>query len=137
VDPLALEQRHSAGARDEAISKDGKAPFYGRREGWQDELPCTVRPATKRWELLIEFPVRLFSVGSGPDNKRPLLRSHVRRRRHETYYHAMGDGERYRQSDLGENLGKDRILAAGAFRRRALLLYLLFYGSGSDKTGPM
>src|SRR5579859_346357 len=70
VDPLPWSTDHSASATIEAISRDGKLLFYGRREGGQDEVTVHVLDIDKKTELPDSFPrADYFSVEVTPDNK--------------------------------------------------------------------
>jgi len=132
VDPLPWSKDHSASATMEAISKDGKLLFYGRREGGQDEVTVHVLDVDKKMELPDAFPrADYFSVEVTPDNKGVYYVRTVEGAP-RAYYHAMGT-----ETDkviYGENLGKDRILAAGLSDDGRYLFYLVVYGSGSERT---
>jgi prolyl oligopeptidase len=134
VDPLPWSDDHSASATIEAISKDGKLLFYGRREGGQDEVTVHVLDVDKKVELADAFPhADYFSVEVTPDNKGVYYVRTVEGAP-RAYYHAMGTDPAGDKVIYGENLGKDRILVAGLSDDGRFLVYVIVYGSGSERT---
>ena len=134
VDPLPWSKDHSASATIEAISKDGKLLFYGRREGGQDEVTVHVLDVDKKTELPDAFPrADYFSVEVTPDDNSVYYVRTVEGAP-RAYYHAMGTNSATDKVIYGENLGKDRILAAGLSDDGRYLFYLVVYGSGSERT---
>ena len=134
VDPLPWSKDHSTSATIEAISKDGKLLFYGRREGGQDEVTVHVLDVEKKVDLPDSFPrADYFSVEVTPDNKGVYYVRTVDGAP-RAYYHAMGTDSATDKVIYGENLGKDRILVAGLSDDGRYLSYLIVYGSGSERT---
>jgi prolyl oligopeptidase len=113
VDPLPWSKDHSTSATIEAISKDGKLLFYGRREGGQDEVTVHVLDVDRKTDLPDSFPrADYFSVEATPDNKGVYYVRTVEGAP-RAYYHAMGTDSGADKVIYGDNLGKDRILVAG------------------------
>jgi prolyl oligopeptidase len=134
IDPLPWSKDHSASATIEAISKDGKLLFYGRREGGQDEVSVHVLNVDTKTDLPEVFPhADYFSVEVTPDNKAVYYVRTVEGAP-RAYYHAMGTDPASDKVIYGENLGKDKILVAGLSDDGHYLLYLVVYGSGSERT---
>jgi len=134
VDPLPWSKDHSASATIEAISKDGKLLFYGRREGGQDEVTVHVLNVDTKMDLPEVFPhADYFSVDVTPDNKGVYYVRTVEGAP-RAYYHAMGTDTAKDKIIYGENLGREKILVAGLSDDGHYLLYLVVYGSGSERT---
>jgi prolyl oligopeptidase len=134
VDPLPWSKDHSASATIEAISRDGKFLFYGRREGGQDEVTVHVLDVDKKTDLPEVFPhADYFSVDVTPDDKTVYYVRTVEGAP-RAYLHTMGTDPASDKVIYGENLGKDRILAAGLSDDGKYLVYLVVYGSGSERT---
>ena len=134
VDPLPWSKDHSASATIEAISRDGKLLFYGRREGGQDEVTVHVLNVDTKTELPEVFPhADYFSVDVTPDDKAVYYVRTVEGAP-RAYLHTMGTDSAKDKVIYGESLGKDRILAAGLSDDGKYLVYLVVYGSGSERT---
>jgi prolyl oligopeptidase len=134
VDPLPWSKDHSASATIEAISRDGKLLFYGRREGGQDEVTVHVLNVDTKTDLPEVFPhADYFSVDVTPDDKTVYYVRTVDGAP-RAYLHIMGTDPTTDKVVYGENLGKDRILASGLSDDGKYLLYLVVYGSGSERT---
>ncbi len=134
VDPLPWSTDHSASTSIETISKDGKLLFFGRREGGQDEVTVHVLDVETKKELPDVFPrADYFSVDVTPDDKGVYYVRTVEGAP-RAYYHAMGTDAAADKVIYGENLGKDRILATVLSDDGRYLIYLVVYGSGSERT---
>jgi prolyl oligopeptidase len=134
LDPLPWTKDHSASATIEAVSKDGKLLFYGRREGGQDEVTVHVLNVDTKAELPDVFPhADYFSVEVTPDNKGVYYVRTVEGAP-RAYYHAMGTDVAKDKIIYGENLGKDRILVAGLSEDGHYLAFIVIYGSGSERS---
>jgi prolyl oligopeptidase len=134
VDPLPWSKDHSASATIEAISRDGKLLFYGRREGGQDEVTVHVIDVDKKTDLPESFPrADYFSVEVTPDNKSVYYVRTVEGAP-RAYFHTMGADAATDKVIYGESLGKDRILVAGLSDDGHYLVYLIVYGSGSERS---
>ncbi len=134
VDPLPWSKDHSASTTIEAISRDGKLLFYGRREGGQDEVTVHVLNVDTKTDLPEVFPhADYFSVDVTPDDKTVYYVRTVEGAP-RAYLHTIGTDPAKDKVIYGENLGKDRILAAGLSDDGKYLVYLVVYGSGSERT---
>ncbi len=134
VDPLPWSKDHSASATIETISKDGKLLFYGRREGGQDEVTVHVLNVDTKTDLPEVFPrANYFSVEATPHNK-GLYYVRTVEGAPRAFFHKMGTDPASDRVVYGENLGKDKILVAGLSDDGHYLLYLVVYGSGSERT---
>jgi len=135
VDPLPWSKDHSASATIEAISRDGKLLFYGKREGGQDEITLHVLNVDTKTELPDVFPhADYFSVDVTPDDKTVYYARTIEGGAPRAYAHTMGTDPAADKVVYGEKLGKDRILAAGLSDDGKYVVYLVIYGSGSERT---
>jgi prolyl oligopeptidase len=134
IDPLPWSKDHSASATVEAISKDGKLLLYGRRDGGQDEVTVHVLNVDTKAELPESFPrADYFSVDVTPDN-RGVYYVRTVEGAPRAYFHEMGTDAAKDKIIYGENLGKDKILATGLSDDGHYLVYIVVYGSGSERT---
>jgi len=134
IDPLPWSADHSASVTLENVSRDGKFVYYGRREGGQDEYSLRVLDVDSKTTLPDTFPkAQYFGVEPTPDNK-ALYYSRVTPDGPRTFYHRMGEDPAKDRVIFGQNLGKEKILAAQLSEDGAYLVYLVLYGSGSEQT---
>jgi prolyl oligopeptidase len=134
VDPLPWSKDHSASAATEAVSRDGKLLFYGRREGGQDEVTVHALDVDTKKELPDVLPsATYFGVAPTPDNK-GVYYSMTTPEGPRTFYHVMGTDAAQDKMFYGQGLGKDKILALDLSEDGHYLVYLVLYGSGSQKS---
>jgi prolyl oligopeptidase len=115
----------------EAVSRDGKLLFYGRREGGKDETTVHVLNDETHSDLPDVLPSAVyFSVSPTPDD-RGVYYSKATPEGPRGYYHAMGTAADQDKIIFGSDLGKDKILAIDLSDDGAYLLYTVIYGSGS------
>jgi len=133
VDPLSWSADHSASATLENVSRDGKYIFYGRREGGQDEITPHVLEVDTKKTLPDAFPsANYFSIEPTPDNK-SLYYVRVTPDGPRAFFHHMGDDPANDPIIFGRDLGKDKILALQLSEDGSYVVYLVIYGSGSEK----
>lgn len=133
IDPLPWSADHSASATLENVSRDGKYIFYGRREGGQDEITPRVLEVDTKKTLPDAFPSgNYFSIEPTPDNK-ALYYVRVTPDGPRAFYHRMGDDPAKDTILFGKDLGKEKILALQLSEDGAYLVYVVIYGSGSEK----
>jgi prolyl oligopeptidase len=134
IDPLPWSTDHSASATLENVSRDGKFVFYGRREGGQDEITPRVLDVDSGKTLPDAFPhAQYFSIEPTPDDK-AVYYVRVTSDGPRAFYHLMGSDPAKDQMIYGNSLGKDKILTLQLSEDGNYLVYLLIYGSGSEKT---
>jgi prolyl oligopeptidase len=134
VDPLPWSADHSASMTLEGVSRDGKFAFYGRRDGGQDEITPRVLDVDTKKTLPDAFPKgQYFALEPTPDNK-AVYYSLVTPEGPRAFYHRMGDDPAKDKMIYGNTLGKDKILGMQLSEDGAYLLYLIVYGSGSERT---
>jgi prolyl oligopeptidase len=134
VDPLPWSADHSASVTMENVSRDGKFVFYGRRDGGQDEItPRILNVDTKQTLPDAFIKGQYFALEPTPDNK-AVYYSLVTPEGPRAFYHRMGSDPTKDQMIYGNTLGKDKILAMQLSEDGAYLLYLIVYGSGSERT---
>ena len=134
VDPLPWSKDHSASATVEAISRDGKLLFYGRREGGQDEVTLHVLDVDSKKELPDVFPhADYFSVDVTPDDKTVYYARSVDGAP-RAFLHVMGTDPAADKVVYGEGLGKDKVLATSLSDSGRYLTYLVVHGTGSEQT---
>jgi prolyl oligopeptidase len=134
VDPLSWSADHSASVTLESVTCDGKFVFYGRRDGGQDEItPRVLNVDTKQTLPDAFIKGQYFALETTPDNK-AVYYSLVTPDGPRAFYHRMGTAPSKDQIIYGNALGKDKILAMQLSEDGAYLLYLIIYGSGSERT---
>lgn len=133
IDPLPWSSDHSASATLENVSRDGKYIFYGRREGGQDEITPRVLEVDTKKTLPDTFASgNYFSIEPTPDNK-ALYYVRVTSDGPRAFFHRMGDDPAKDPIIFGKNLGKEKILALQLSEDGTYLVYVVIYGSGSEK----
>jgi prolyl oligopeptidase len=131
VDPTSWSADHSVSASLEAVSRDGKLLFYGRREGGQDETAIHALNVETHSDLSDVLPSAVyFSVTPTPDD-RGVYYAKATPDGPRGYYHAMGTTADRDKIIFGSDLGKDKILGIDLSNDGAYLLYTVVYGSGS------
>ena len=134
VDPLPWSTDHAASATLETVSRDGKLLFYGRREGGQDEITLHVMDVDSKKELPDVFPrADYFTVDVTPDD-RTVYYVRTVDGAPRAFLHVMGTDPASDKVVYGEGLGKDRILIAVLSDSGRYLMYLVVYGTGSERT---
>jgi prolyl oligopeptidase len=134
IDPLPWSADHSASATLENVSHDGKFVFYGRREGGQDEITPRILDVESGKTLPDAFPAaQYFSIEPTPDNK-GVYYVRVTPEGPRAFYHLTGSDPAKDQMIYGSTLGKDKILTLQLSEDGDYLVYLVIYGSGSEKT---
>ena len=134
VDPLLWSADHSASANIQNVSKDGRYLFYGRREGGQDEITVHVMDADARKDLpdVLSRAV-YFSVEPTKDNA-GIYYTKTTAEGPRAYYHAMGTDPAKDTLLFGQKLGKEMILLVQPSEDDNYLCFVVFYGSGSERT---
>jgi prolyl oligopeptidase len=134
VDPLPWSADHSASANIQNVSKDGRYLFYGRREGGQDEITVHVMDADARKDLpdVLSRAV-YFSVEPTKDNA-GIYYTKTTAEGPRAYYHAMGTDPAKDTLLFGQKLGKEMILLVQPSEDDNYLCFVVFYGSGSERT---
>ena len=134
VDPLPWSKDHSTSANIEGVSQDGKLLFYGRREGGQDEVTVHIVNVDTKTELPDVFPsANYFSLDVTPDNK-AVYYVHTTPDGPRAYYHVLGTDSAKDKVIYGQGMGKEKILVTGLSEDGKYLVYMVIYGSGSEKT---
>jgi prolyl oligopeptidase len=134
IDPLPWSPDHSASVALENVSRDGKFVFYGRRDGGQDEITPRVLDVETKTILPDAFPKgQYFGFEPTPGNK-GVYYVRVTPDGPRAFYHLMGGDAANDKLIYGNSLGKDKILALQLSEDGAYLVYLIIYGSGSEKT---
>jgi prolyl oligopeptidase len=134
VDPLPWSKDHSASVTMEAVSRDGRLLFYGRREGGQDEVTVHAMDVDKKKELSDVLPsATYFGVEPTPDNK-GVYYSRTTPEGPRAFYHEMETDAAQDRVIYGQGLGKDKILALELSEDGRYLVYVVIYGSGSEKS---
>lgn len=134
IDPLPWTADHSASVTFENVSRDGRFVFYGRREGGQDEITPRVLDVDTKNTLPDAFPSGLyFSIEPTPDNK-TLYYVRVTPDGPRAFLHRMGDDPLKDRIIFGKDLGKEKFLTVQLSEDGTYLVYLVIYGSGSEKT---
>lgn len=134
LDPTPWSADHSVSATIEQVSKDGRYLYYGRREGGQDEVTIHVLDVDTHKDLLDVLPsATYFSIEAAIDRS-GIYYARATLEGPRAYYHAMGTDPAQDKLLYGEKLGKDKILAVTLSDNGANLAYVLFYGSGSERT---
>jgi len=134
VDPLPWSKDHSASVVLEAVSRDGRFVFFGRREGGQDEVTVHVLDVEAKKELPDVLPSGdYFSMELLPNNK-DLYYSKATPDGPRVFHHVMGTEASGDKVVFGEGLGKNMILAANASDDGRYLAYSVVYGTGSEKS---
>ncbi len=118
----------------ENVSRDGKFVFYARRDGGRDEITPRVLDVDAKTTLPDSFPAaRYFGMEPTPDNK-AVYYSRVTPDGPRAFFHRLGTDPAKDQMIYGKTLGKDKILVLQLSEDGAYLLYLIVYGSGSERT---
>jgi prolyl oligopeptidase len=134
IDPLPWSADHSASATLEGVSDDGHVMFYGRRDGGQDEITLHAMQVDERKDLPDTFPkAEYFSVEPTADGRGV----YYTRRTPEgprAYYHEMGTDSAKDPLLFGEKLDKEKILALQLSKDGKFLVYLVLYGSGTERS---
>jgi prolyl oligopeptidase len=134
VDPLPWSADHSASVTLENVSRDGKFVFYGRREGGQDEITPRVLDLEAQRTLPDAFlKGQYFAIEPTPDNT-GVYYVRATPEGPRAFYHAMGSDPAKDRMVYGNLLGKDKILTLQLSEDGTYLVYLIIYGSGSEKT---
>lgn len=134
IDPLPWSKDHSASATLEAVSKDGRYVFFGRREGGQDEVTVHVLDVDGKKELPDVLPsANYFSMELLPDN-RNLYYTKATPQGPRAYHHTMGTDAAGDTVVFGGELGKGMILGVESAADGRYLAYVVVYGSGSEQT---
>jgi len=134
VDPLPWSADHSVSANIENVSKDGKFLFYARREGGQDEVTVHVFDVDARKDLPDALPHAVyFSVEPAKDDA-GVYYTKATAEGPRAYFHAMGTDPAKDVLLFGQKLGKEMILVLEPSEDDTYLCFLVFYGSGSEKT---
>jgi prolyl oligopeptidase len=134
VDPLPWSKDHSASVTMEAVSRDGRLLFYGRREGGQDEVTVHAMDVDTKKELPDVLPsADYFGVQPTPDNK-GVYYSRTTPEGPRAFYHEIGTDPAQDEMIYGQGLGKDKILAMDLSEDGRYLVYVVVYGSGSQKS---
>jgi prolyl oligopeptidase len=134
IDPLPWSADHSASVVFENVSRDGKFVFYGRRDGGQDEITPGVLDVESKTILPDAFPkAQYFAFEPAPGNK-GVYYVRVTPDGPRAFYHLMGRDISNDKLIFGSGLGKDKILTLQLSEDGAYLVYLIIYGSGSEKT---
>jgi prolyl oligopeptidase len=134
IDPLPWSPDHSANVSLVSVSRDGKFVFYGRRDGGQDEITPRVLDVETKTTLPDAFPKgQYFGFQPTPGNK-GLYYVRVTPDGPRAFYHLMGSDAANDKLIYGNTVGKDKILTLRLSEDGAYLVYLIIYGSGSEKT---
>jgi prolyl oligopeptidase len=134
VDPLPWTADHSASVTLESVSRDGKFVFYGRRDGGQDEITPRVLDVDTMQSLPDAFPKgRYDSLEFTPDNK-SVYYSLVTPEGPRAFLHRIGDDPAKDQMIFGKGLTKDKGVGLALSENGAFLVYVIIYGSGSERT---
>jgi prolyl oligopeptidase len=134
VDPLSWSTDHSVSASLEAVSRDGKFVFYGRREGGQDEITVHVLSVETRRDLPDVLPSAVyFSVTPTPDD-RGIYYSIATPAGPRAYYHAMGTDAADDKIIFGNGLGKDKGVGVDLSDDGEYLLLTVVFGTGSAQS---
>jgi prolyl oligopeptidase len=134
IDPLSWSADHSVSVTLENVSRDGKFVFYGRRDGGQDEITPRILDVDREQSLPDAFiKGQYFALEPTPDNK-AVYYSLVTPDGPRAFYHRMGADPAKDQMIYGNGLGKDKILSMQLSEDGAYLIYLIVYGSGSERT---
>ena len=134
IDPLPWSPDHSVSITFENVSRDGRFVFYGRREGGQDEITPRVLDVETKTTLPDAFPKsQYFAIEPTPDNK-AVYYSRVTPDGPRAFYHLMGTDTAKDPIIYGNSLGREKILSMQLSEDGAYLVYLIIYGSGSERT---
>jgi len=134
IDPLPWSSDHSVSVTFENVSRDGRFVFYGRREGGQDEITPRVLDIEAKTTLPDAFPKsQYFAIEPTPDNK-AVYYSRVTPDGPRAFYHLMGTDTAKDPIIYGNSLGKEMILLPQLSEDGTYLVYLILYGSGSERT---
>ena len=134
INPLPWSSDHSSSVTLENVSRDGRFVFYGRRDGGQDEITPRVLDVETKTTLPEAFPkARYFGLELTPDNK-GVYYSRVTPDGPRAFYHVMGRDAAKDKLIYGNTLGKEKILTLQLSEDGTYLVYLIIYGSGSEKT---
>src|SRR5882762_5298967 len=134
IDPLPWSSDHSSSVTFENVSRDGRFVFYGRRDGGQDEITPRVLDVETKATLPDTFPkAQYFGLELTPDNK-GVYYSRVTPDGPRAFYHVMGSDAEKDKLIFGNTLGKEKILTLQLSENGTYLVYLIIYGSGSEKT---
>jgi prolyl oligopeptidase len=134
VDPLSWSKDHSVSADLEDVSRDGKLLFYGRREGGQDEVTLHVLDVDAGRDRPDVLPsATYFAVSPTPDDQGVYF-TKATPNGPRAYYHAMGTDPARDEMIYGARLGKEKILSLALSDDGQYLVFLVSYGSASDKT---
>ena len=134
IDPLPWSSDHSASVTLENVSRDGRFVFYGRRDGGQDEITPRVLDVEAKTTLPDAFPkAQYFGLEPTPDNK-GVYYSRVTPDGPRAFYHPMGSDGTNDKLIYGNTLGREKILTLQLSEDGTYLVYLVIYGSGSEKT---
>jgi prolyl oligopeptidase len=134
VDPLPWTADHSASVTLESVSRDGKFVFYGRRDGGQDEITPRVLDVDTMQSLPDAFPKgRYDSLEFTLDNK-SVYYSLVTPEGPRAFVHRMGADPTKDQMIFGKDLTRDKGIGLALSEDGAYLVYLIIYGSGSERT---
>jgi prolyl oligopeptidase len=134
IDPLPWSSDHSASVTFENVSRDGRFVFYGRRDGGQDEITPRVLDVDTKQTLPDAFPkAQYFNFEATSDNK-AVYYSLVTPEGPRAFFHRMGDDPAKDQMIFGKDLAKDKGLGLQLSEDGNYLVYLIVYGSGSEKT---
>jgi prolyl oligopeptidase len=133
IDPLSWSADHSASAVLRNVSRDGRYIIYGRREGGKDEITPHVLEVDTKKTLPDAFPSGVyFSLELTPDNK-ALYYVRVTPDGPRAFYHRMGDDPMKDLIIFGQDLGKEMILSTRLPEDGSYVVYVVAYGSGSEK----
>jgi prolyl oligopeptidase len=134
IDPLAWSKDHSVSVELEDVSRDGKLLFYGRREGGQDEVTLHALDVDGHHDLPDVLPsATYFGVSPAPDD-RGIYFTKATPNGPRAYYHAMGSDPAQDKMIYGNVLGKETILSLALSDNGRYVVYVVSYGSASDKT---
>ena len=134
IDPLPWSSDHSSSVTFENVSRDGRLVFYGRRDGGQDEITPRVLEIETKTTLPDAFlKAQYFGLEPTPDNK-GVYYSRVTPDGPRAFYHLMGSDAAKDKLIYGNTLGKEKILTLQLSEDGTYLVYLIIYGSGSERT---
>ena len=134
IDPMPWSKDHSASATIEAISLDGKFLFYGHREGGKDEVSIHVINTDTKQDLPDVLPAALYLSVDVTPNGSGIYYVRATDSGPRAFYHVVGTGTEKDKMIYGEGLSKEHGIAVGLSDDGRYLLYVVYVGTGSEKT---
>ena len=134
IDPAPLSADHSVSVDLRKVSDDARLLVYGVRQGGEDEVTIHLLDTTTRKDLSDQFPrADYFEFVIRPDGK-SLYYSRMTPDGPRIFAHAIGSDAAGDTEIFGKGYSRDKILAVDLSDDGRYLLFLVFYGAGTERS---